>query len=211
MLKSFCWITTACVLFLICFQTMFSAQAAAEATIETQAVIGGATRGCLIEGSRLYSLTGSRLAVIDISSQATPVELGSLALPGVGRRLAISDQVLYVACWKGGLIAVDVSAPATPKILSQLTFDSDAEQKICETFDVEISGSYAYIADQTSGFITVDISDPARPAVVSAFTEFENPRHRSYDICIDGAYAYVACELDGLYVFDISTPASPQL
>ena len=136
---------------------------AAGESITFTANLGGAMRSCIIEGTTVYALQEPKLHIIDISSPSNPVTLSTLTLPGIGRRLTKQDDKLYIACWSGGLVIVDISDPTAPQQLSQTIFDTSAEQKNCETQDVGVSGIYAYVIDQIAGLITLDISNPAAP------------------------------------------------
>lgn len=183
-----------------------ASQAAPSASVAFQYNLGGSARYGMIDGSTMYSLIGGRLYVADVSDIANPVEQGSLPTPGIGRRISKKDNVLYLACTEGGMVAVDVSDPQNPKQLAQLIFDT--ADRLGKTFDVVVRGNYAYVADHT-GLHTVDISNPAAPALKTSFTDFSNPRHLAYDLMLDGNYAYLCCEGDGLYIFDISNPGNP--
>jgi hypothetical protein len=182
-----------------------AAQAAASVSFACN--LGGSARYGIISGTTLYALIGSRLYVSDATDIANPVQIGSLALPGIGRRISIQGSTLYIACTEGGLVIVDVADPANPRQLSALTFDTAGQ--ICKTFDAVARGSYAYVADHT-GFHAVDISNPAAPVVETSFTSFDNARHLAYDVYLDNNTAFLCCEGDGLYIFDISNPAQPQ-
>jgi hypothetical protein len=131
--------------------------------------IGGAMRACIIHGTTVYALEGPRLVIVDISTPSAPVTLGTLNLPGIGRRLARQENTLYITCWDGGLVTVDVSDPDAPRQLGQIVFDTSAEEKNCKSQGVGVSGQYAYVADQVAGFITVDVSNPAEPVIVDTF------------------------------------------
>ena len=183
-----------------------AAQAVPSASVDFQYNLGGSARYGMIDAGKLYSLIGGRLFIADVSDIAHPVELGSLPTPGIGRRIAKKDNVLYLACSEGGMVTVDVSDPQKPKQLAQIIFDTS--DRLGNTFDVVVRGNYAYVADHT-GLHTVDITNPAAPVLKTSFTGFANSRHLAYDLMLDGNYAYLCCEGDGLYVFDISNPASP--
>jgi len=181
--------------------------AAQAAAVAFESNLGGSARYGVLSGAHLYSLIGSRLYVADASDLENPVQVGSLALPGIARRISIKDTTLYIACTEGGLAIVDVSDPGNPQQISALTFDAGG--KICKTFDAVVRDNYAYVADHT-GFHVVDVSNPAAPAVSASFTAFDSERHLAYDVNLDGNYAYLCCEGDGLYIFDISSPAQVQ-
>ncbi len=184
---------------------------AAGESITFTANLGGAMRSCIIEGTTVYALQEPKLHIIDISSPSNPVTLSTLTLPGIGRRLTKQDDKLYIACWSGGLVIVDISDPTAPQQLSQTIFDTSAEQKNCETQDVGVSGIYAYVIDQIAGLITLDISNPAAPEVLDIFKDFTTANYNGYDINIVDQHLFLACEFDGLYTFNLADPASPSL
>jgi hypothetical protein len=179
--------------------------AAVTGSVTFQSNLGGSARYALQSDTYLYSLIGSKLYISDITNIKNPVEIGSLPIPGIGRRLEKRGSVLYIACTEGGLATVDVSDPAKPKLLDTLLFDSST--KAGEVFDVTLYGDYAYVADYRTGLYIVDIKDPANLVLKSSFTNFENQDDPyPYDLFISGTYLYLSCEHDGLYIFDITNP-----
>jgi len=177
------------------------------ASVSFTSNIGGISRYGFIEDSLLYALKGTRLYIADITDMANPVELGSVALPGDGRRMVMQNNIIYISCTLGGIAIVDVSNPADPTQLSTLVFDTTEQG--CRTFDVAVKDNYAYIADY-NGFYVVDVTDPALPALAASFTAFDSADHHAYDVYIDGTYAFVSTENEGLYILDITNPADPQ-
>jgi len=179
--------------------------AAVTGSVTFQSNLGGSARYALQSGTYLYSLIGSRLYIADITDIKNPVEIGSLPIPGIGRRLEMRGTVLFIACTEGGLATVDVSDPAKPKLLDTLLFD--IPQKAGEVFDVTLYGDYAFVADYRTGLYIVDIKDPSSLIIKGSFTNFENKDEAlPYDVYINGTNLYVCCEHDGLYIFDISSP-----
>ena len=51
------------------------------------------------------------LRVIDVSTPAVPVEVGSVSTPGFALGVAVSGDYAYVAARGAGLRVIDVSAP----------------------------------------------------------------------------------------------------
>ena len=170
---------------------------------------GGATRGCFLDGTTLYQVTGGKLEILDITTPSTPVLLGTAELSGVGRRVWVDGTTLYAACWKGGLQIIDVSNPASPQILSTTRFDDATNEEVCETFDVEVRNNYAFVADQTAGLVILDVSTPASPTEVGRFDSFHVDKHRIYDVNLSNDIAILCCEFAGLYIVDISDLANP--
>lgn len=183
---------------------------AAGASLTLAARMGGAMRSVIFDGTTIYTLQEPKLLIIDASDPASPVTLGSLGLPGIGRRLSKQGDTLYIACWDGGLVIVDVTDPTAPQRRAQLVFDPGTAGTNCETQDVEVNGTYAYVIDQHAGLVTVDVSDPADPRIVTSYTDFRTSNFNGYDVAIEGDLLFLCCEFDGLYIFDISDPAAPQ-
>ena len=196
--------TVRCTIFALLFAISLVTGAFAQ-SVSFQYNMGGSARYGLISdnGTTLYSVMGSRLSIADISNIGTPVELGSIALPGIARRIAQTGTILYIACSSGGLAAVDVSNPAQPQLLSITTFDKP--DAICQTFGVAVKDEYVYVADY-SGAFAVDMTDPAHPVKRAEFTTFDAVHHNAYDAYVDNNTLYISCEMDGLYIFDISDP-----
>jgi hypothetical protein len=182
-----------------------AALAAVTGSVTFQSNLGGSARYALQSGTYLYSVIGTRLYIADISDIQNPVEIASLPIPGIGRRLEKKGTVLYIACTEGGLATVDVSDPVKPALLGTLLFDTTA--KAGEVFDVTLNGDIAYVADYRTGLYIVDIKDPSSMVIKGSFTNFENQDGAlPYDVYINGTNLYVCCEHDGLYIFDITSP-----
>jgi hypothetical protein len=197
-------LSCAALLLLICLGAS-APLAAVTGSITFQSNLGGSARYALQSENLLYTLMGSRLYIADITDIKNPVEIGSVQIPGIGRRIEQKGTVLLLACTEGGLATVDVSDPTSPKLLDSLLFDTP--QKAGEVFDVILYGDYAYVADYRTGLYIVDIKDPANLAVKASFTDFENQDDPyPYDLFISGTYLYLSCEHDGLYIFDITNP-----
>jgi len=196
---------TVCLLVACIFISSFTAGGVLAQSVSFESNLGGSARYGLIDGTKLYSLIGSSLYIADISNMSTPLELGRLALPGTPRRIAQSGTTLYISCTTGGLVAVDVTTPAKPKILSATTFDKVGT--IGQTFGVAVKGNYVYAADYNGVFV-LDMTNPAAPVQVGSFTAFEKEHPNTYDAYINGTTLYVCCEMDGLYIFDISVPTT---
>ncbi len=197
--------TVYCTICALLFAVSLAAGAFAQ-SVSFQYNLGGSSRYGLLSdnrtdnGTMLYSVIGSRLYISDASNISSLVELSSLALPGIARRIAQSRDILYISCTTGGLVAVDVSNPSKPVQKSVTTFDkTDA---ICQTFDAAVKGNYVYVADY-SGVFVLDMTDPAAPVKVREFTAFDKAKHNAYDAYIDNNTLFVCCEYAGLYIFNI--------
>jgi hypothetical protein len=153
------------------------------------------------EGSYVYLVdTFGGLAIVDISTPTSPVEIGRFATPGT----RVSDVVVrngtaYLTSADSTLLVVDVSAPQQPSILG--VYDSPMPYPTNSGLDVD--GDFAYVAD-SSGLRIIDVSDPTAPDEVG-FYHFRGP---PWQVAVRGDYAYVA-NRSGLEVVDISAPLDP--
>jgi hypothetical protein len=213
--------TVYCAILALIFAVSLAAGVFAQ-TVSFQSSIGGSARYGLLDDNGtsqyknplLFSLMGSRLFIVDISTINVPVEIGSLALPGIARRIAQSGDMLYITCTHGGLVAVDVSNPSKPDRKAVVIFDNDTTRTIGQTFGVTVKGDYVYVADY-SGVFVLDKNDLDNniKTVVGEFHGFDAEHPNPYDAYIDNSTGtdmlYISCEGNGLYILDVSDKASP--
>ena len=195
----------------------------------------------LANGNIVYFGNGAYLQIMDFTDPVNPNLLGRIALPSMVRGLALSDNIMYVANYNGGLRIVDISNPAAPVEIGAL-------EKIGTAYDLVIDGSYAYVAGGNAGLIIVNISDPTKPIKVNQLynyswtstvtvkdnyayvpfgktfrvmdisdkaNAFESGKidlpDFSEEVTIQGNYVYVANNKGGLRIIDVSNPASPMV
>ncbi|MEE4252165.1 MAG: IPT/TIG domain-containing protein, partial [Alcanivoracaceae bacterium] len=82
--------------------------------------------------------------------------LSALDLQGLA--VSVSGSIAWVAAGEGGLVAVDLTDPSRPKIVSR-------EQTLGAVYHVSTWGHVAY-ALTSRGVYSLDVTDPARPQVV---------------------------------------------
>lgn len=151
-----------------------------------------------VVGHLAYLATGQSLRVIDVSTPANPVEVGSLASAGWAEALEVVGNLVYVAAGESGLEVIDVSNPASPTRLGG--FDTTGAAR-----DVRVLGNLAFVADAAGGLIILDVSNPAVPVMVGSF---DTPDW-AVAVQVVGNRAYVVDDSNGLVVLDISNPAQP--
>lgn len=88
-------------------------------------------------------------------------EVGSIALPAIGRSLSVSGGRALVAAGADGLFVVDVGQPSDPRLLGQV-------QGIGFAFDAVLKDHLAFVASGRNGLLVVDVSDPAAPRLLGA-------------------------------------------
>ena len=104
-----------------------------------------------------YVMRGDFLAIVDVSNPSAQLnwEVGS-PLPGSVNSAVVEGSVEYLATSQTGLVMLDVSNPAAPRLLG-----SSRDISIFAPSDVKLVGSLAYVAGQ-EGLFVLDVSNPAR-------------------------------------------------
>ena len=169
---------------------------------ELETITGTAFFGDVqLSGGVLYVCESSLgLGMFDASPHSNLGSLGSFPTTGSAVRLQVIGTLAYVTT-DDRLQIVDVSDPAQPSLVGELTFPDLPE-------DVEVLGDVAYVSAQAgNGFLLhlVDVSNPAAPAVLSDFPTADIfPRAlRAF-----GTHVYVA-ELHRVEVVDVANPRAP--
>ncbi|MBI2877784.1 MAG: choice-of-anchor D domain-containing protein [Candidatus Tectomicrobia bacterium] len=111
----------------------------------------------------------------------------------------VQGKVAYVGLGPS-LHVVDVSSPASPKLLGQITLPGLVE-------DVFVSGSYAYVANGKFGLRVVDITHPASLQEVGSLDTLGGI---AGGIFFSDGFAYVAAGTEGLWIIDVSDPKTPK-
>lgn len=125
--------------------------------------------------------------------------LGSLALPGSARGVAVAGGTAYIANDFFGLRIIDVSNPASPVLLGTLDTPGQALR-------VTVVGTTAYVADYTAGLQIIDVSNPASPALIGSF----DTAGEAEEVRVADGLAYIADGTAGLQIVDVSDPAAPK-
>ena len=160
--------------------------------------------------ARAYVVNGAGLSVIDVSTPASPVLLGTFNAGVQINSVKVSGNYAYLASTSNtaGLTIVDVSNPAAPTQAATLDLPGTTN-----ALTIYLNGNYAYIGrafSATAGnaeFVVVDVSTPTVPTVVGSL----DLNAAVNSIKVSGNYAYLATAVTTaeLTVLDISNPASP--
>lgn len=135
------------------------------------------------------------LHILDIRSPAAPNPVANLLL--FARDLAFVGN--YALVTDRDLIVVDVSDPASPKVIAGLDTKGSAE-------GIAVAGNHAFVAVAWEGLEVVDISDPARPRRVASLDTSGDAR----GVAVLGDYAFVADYRAGLQVIEVRDPLNPR-
>jgi hypothetical protein len=171
-----------------------------------------------IRDEQAFLAAGDKLVAVDVSTPSAPAVWGIYdprGLPGMVMGAAVAGDYVYIAAGRYGLLTVDASDPANPRLTGGLDTAGHA-------WDVALWAGYAYVADEFSGLRVIDVHDPARPVEVG---HDDVPGRSKFfaDVAIRGRtladrssgriYAYVADahpENTGLRIIDVSDLAAPK-
>ncbi len=127
-------------------------------------------------------LFGKRLAYRKVDNVGA-----CIAAEVVGNRLyAIGRGVFY---------ALDITTPAKPKLLGQLS-------GLGTTRQLFIKDNIAYVTARQDGLWLVDISDPAKPSLISHYDTVE----MATGIWVSGSVGFIATRCYGVEIVDVSNP-----
>jgi len=146
---------------------------------------------------------GGAVYIHDISDPANPAEITTFRTRGAAsdhgtRNLFYTDNKLYIANARAGLLIWDVTTPSNPYELGIYWTGG-------ELTGVYVQGQYAYLAAGELGLIILDISSPTNPTKVGSY----NTGGQAKGVYVSGFAAFVADGSSGLRIFDVSTPSNP--
>jgi hypothetical protein len=174
--------------------------------------IAGKLRALGILGTNAYLVEEKSFHIVDISTPATPILVGTTSKPGVKRpwMVKVVGDYAYVADLSlPGLLIYDVSSPTAPVMKGTATTPNGKE-----AWDVEVVGDYAYVASMDDGLVIFDVTDKANPTLASQCVTTDNSLYKSKNsqsrgVKVVGNYAYVGDAYGGLTIVNISTPTAP--
>ena len=147
--------------------------------------------------------------IVDVSTPASPVLVGSLSLTGAPANIAVSGNYAYVTSNSNSqeLQIINISNPASPSQVGSFDASGNADGR-----SVQIVGTTAYLTRSGGAgneFFIVNVANPASPALVGSLALGQT----IYDVAVSGNYAFVAgaSNQPELRVVDISNPAAPAL
>lgn len=164
---------------------------------------------------------GNRMYVWDVTDPADILLTDSVVVDG---RVVNDVKVNADASWavitregassrRNGIVVLDLSDPAHPTILSELT-----DSLTAGIHNVWINGDVVYaVNDGTSAMNILDLSDPRQPRNLGRWEWRPGEENKTlHDVWADGRYAYLSYWDDGLIILDIGagthggTPTAPQ-
>ncbi|MDD5529906.1 MAG: T9SS type A sorting domain-containing protein [bacterium] len=115
----------------------------------------------------------------------------------------VKDTIAYVGAYNN-LCCVDVSNPASPQLLGELSNPDRIS-------DMELKDTIVYIGDCFGGLQIVNVASPTTPQLICEYNVLATPNFSTaaYGVAVVGSYAYVAWNDSGLCILDISVPQTP--
>ena len=162
----------------------------------------------LLNGARLYAISSSSIAVVDISNPAAPIvplEKDRIHLVVGTTNAQIEGSVLYVTLGDGFKI-LDVTDPLHPAILGAWDGGNINEGLL----NFQAVGS-TLVATTGTRLLTFNIADPANPIQLAqvAIPSLPLPGVPTTGLVVSGNTAY-AGTAEGIEAFDVSDPSHPK-
>jgi|GEM_PF-3248366 len=151
----------------------------------------------VIDNSRAFvSTSDDTMVILDISDPDHIEQIGEYAIRGVGGRLDVKDDLVYLIDSTDGLQILDASSPEN--ILRRGSFKNASQIR-----DVEVQDGVAYLAQSARGLTVLDVQDPNQP------TELRRVPDQALDLVSIGDGVVFGARDNKLIVYDISTPSQP--
>ena len=179
---------------------VFAATAAAQSvTLDPVGEIPGPVELVRVRGDYAYVSGGHTFTIYDVSTPASPVQLGSYTLPEEVWGFRLTEDRAYVGANFFGLAILDISDPNAPTLLGH-------HKTLGQTKIGDIAHAKVGIIDHMEGFVLIDVSNETAPEPIGSF--FLDGYAR--DVVTAGSIAYATDSPSGLYVFDLSKPGMPE-
>lgn len=144
------------------------------------------------------------LAILDISTPASPVLRTVFKTPGQAKAAAPFGTKVIVVDHMEGLVLVDVSTPANPSKAGSFFVDGYAR-------DVATVGPLAYAVDSPTGFYVLDLSRPGPLEPVATLQSGTALRTIDIAFAADGKTPRAAVLIGGgtVQLYDLANPRAP--
>ncbi|HAB15933.1 MAG TPA: hypothetical protein DCE44_05730, partial [Verrucomicrobiales bacterium] len=140
------------------------------------------------------------LDILRLETDDTLERLAHLDLPNGASHVEWKGQYLFVASGPDGLVIVDATDHAQPKVVT----NTDSEL-LTRAGSFRIIGDHAYVTDWSRGLVIYDIQVPPSPHELGWFPTAIG----GVGIRVQGNYAYLLTGRSGLTVLDVSDPDRP--
>ena len=169
----------------------------ATAAIQSTGAIGGRSHSVALYGDYALLGQGATLTVLDASDPAGLAPISATDLGSIIRDICVSSDVAYVAAEAAGLIPLQITDLAAPRVLPAL--DTQGHAYAVATADS------ALCVTTENGLAIFEVSEPAAPSLMAIF-ETQGPVRA---VALSNGKAYALDEQLGLQIIDISTLDQP--
>jgi hypothetical protein len=185
-----------------------------QSRLATQSVFPSQSLSLPLSSAALFSNPSHsflRLAITAASARAAPSWLTLTATPVMlsnifsGSRVedaVINGTIAFVACGYDGLQIVDITDPASPKILSIYPFPA----ALGYVGSVTLSGDVVLAGDWENGLQIINVTDPRRLQIESVYPSGGS---HAYRVAVVNRTAFVADYSVGVQIVDISDLSRP--
>lgn len=165
-----------------------------------RAQLGGPVRAAFAADGAVWYGRGPRVALGVVGAGGGPAWLSaspgasSGVLPGLVEDLAVRGPRAFVAAQRGGLLVLDLAAPAGPRQTARLELEGLAAS-------VRLDGDRAYVTAGWGGLHVVDVAQPDAPRAVGHVSGIVS------DAAVTGTWAFVVSR--NLTMVDLTDPTRP--
>ncbi|MGC8893732.1 MAG: LVIVD repeat-containing protein [candidate division WOR-3 bacterium] len=157
-----------------------------------------------VQGNYLYVATEHKLSIVDVSSVATPSEVGKYENTNViFQDVSVKGTTAFAVGYNatlGAIFAIDVGNPKNPTVIGWLLTR--------DLWGIYVDGNYAYVAAGDSGLFIYNVTNPGGMSKIASL----NLGADVQEIWKSGNYVYLTGPFDQkLWAVDVSTPGSPAL
>ncbi len=147
-------------------------------------------RDFVLDGRWIYVADDNAgLQILDRSDEKAFKRVATLPTKSKAMAIEKAEDTVYLTLLRGGLIAVDVSNPLRPELVSSIEEESSFS-------DLAVRGTSLFVSSYANKLLEIDISDPAHLEVVESVELPGRPRR----IDVQGDNVYVAAEKAGLLI-----------
>lgn len=162
--------------------------------------LGGAFSRVQSAGSLAYVASGYELAIIDVGDPNAPYRLGYMNLAAPVVDVAVNGAAVFVLTDQ--LVWVDVSTPATPRVVASLSL-TDTPQALTQ------AGGMVYVLTTAVNSSQLSVIHAANEAFTQLGALTLSGQARA--VVVGGPFAYVANHERGLQVISLANSSAPTL
>ena len=143
----------------------------------------------------LLYVTDARGALVIFDIGHSPQVVGRVETEGTAQAVAVVNKTAYIAAGAAGLVTVDVSNPAIPRVVSTLDTPGSA-------VEIAATEQHVFLADWESVRV-YDITEPHHPRVIATQRiKTKKPFSRVLSIAARGHHAFIG-EWTGMYTYEL--------